>query len=115
LADDAEALGPVADARRERAFDALGLSDEVVAFDDLEDLERRGRRDRIAAEGAADAPRLHGIHDLGASRDGSERHPARDALGARDEIRNDPVVLRSEEHTSELQSRENLVCRLLLE
>src|SRR5690606_39557192 len=26
-----------------------------------------------------------------------------------------PVELRSEEHTSELQSRENLVCRLLLE
>src|SRR5690606_40342365 len=25
------------------------------------------------------------------------------------------VILRSEEHTSELQSRENLVCRLLLE
>src|SRR5690606_41845169 len=27
----------------------------------------------------------------------------------------DAVALRSEEHTSELQSRENLVCRLLLE
>src|SRR5690606_39410449 len=27
----------------------------------------------------------------------------------------DGVVIRSEEHTSELQSRENLVCRLLLE
>src|SRR5690606_40173553 len=27
----------------------------------------------------------------------------------------DPTVGRSEEHTSELQSRENLVCRLLLE
>src|SRR5690606_41152080 len=26
-----------------------------------------------------------------------------------------PFLLRSEEHTSELQSRENLVCRLLLE
>src|SRR5690606_16508986 len=26
-----------------------------------------------------------------------------------------PYVIRSEEHTSELQSRENLVCRLLLE
>src|SRR5690606_40889118 len=26
-----------------------------------------------------------------------------------------PYVVRSEEHTSELQSRENLVCRLLLE
>src|SRR5690606_39753277 len=29
--------------------------------------------------------------------------------------RSRPDVLRSEEHTSELQSRENLVCRLLLE
>src|SRR5207302_8432285 len=28
---------------------------------------------------------------------------------------NAPVIGRSEEHTSELQSRENLVCRLLLE
>src|SRR5690606_40261951 len=27
----------------------------------------------------------------------------------------DALILRSEEHTSELQSRENLVCRLLLE
>src|SRR5690625_6652774 len=27
----------------------------------------------------------------------------------------DPIVLRSEEHTSELQSRGHLVCRLLLE
>src|SRR5690606_40061328 len=27
----------------------------------------------------------------------------------------DPTAFRSEEHTSELQSRENLVCRLLLE
>src|SRR5436309_5530475 len=26
-----------------------------------------------------------------------------------------PTIVRSEEHTSELQSRENLVCRLLLE
>src|SRR5690606_39843292 len=32
------------------------------------------------------------------------------------EFNQDPVqVIRSEEHTSELQSRENLVCRLLLE
>src|SRR5207302_10030400 len=29
--------------------------------------------------------------------------------------RNPGCILRSEEHTSELQSRENLVCRLLLE
>src|SRR5690606_42121956 len=30
------------------------------------------------------------------------------------ELRGETVELRSEEHTSELQSRENLVCRLLL-
>src|SRR5690606_41225839 len=32
-----------------------------------------------------------------------------------DTFKNVHVVFRSEEHTSELQSRENLVCRLLLE
>src|SRR5690606_41447141 len=31
------------------------------------------------------------------------------------EVGLNPAMLRSEEHTSELQSRENLVCRLLLE
>src|SRR5690606_23341032 len=30
-------------------------------------------------------------------------------------IATEPIIERSEEHTSELQSRENLVCRLLLE
>src|SRR5436309_4824050 len=34
---------------------------------------------------------------------------------ARRALRAGHVVVRSEEHTSELQSRENLVCRLLLE
>src|SRR3712207_8919839 len=30
-------------------------------------------------------------------------------------VRNDSIIYRSEEHTSELQSRQYLVCRLLLE
>src|SRR5690606_41769479 len=39
-----------------------------------------------------------------------------DDAGEGDRVDNPPeAVLRSEEHTSELQSRENLVCRLLLE
>src|SRR3712207_9023913 len=44
-----------------------------------------------------------------------ERHPTRqDRVGpGRHEV--DGVVVRSEEHTSELQSRQYLVCRLLLE
>src|SRR5690606_40743785 len=43
-------------------------------------------------------------------------HTAAD-LGAKDDPAGLPAVFqsRSEEHTSELQSRENLVCRLLLE
>src|SRR3712207_7318978 len=32
-----------------------------------------------------------------------------------EEVRRHPVLFRSEEHTSELQSRQYLVCRLLLE
>src|SRR2546427_4673515 len=43
-------------------------------------------------------------------RAGRERHL--DALG---DARAEQGVLRSEEHTSELQSQSNLVCRLLLE
>src|SRR5690606_39865306 len=42
-----------------------------------------------------------------------ERPLLRDAL--REIAEEHPDLLRSEEHTSELQSRENLVCRLLLE
>src|SRR3712207_8993643 len=40
---------------------------------------------------------------------GVGRHPGEVELGA------DEVLARSEEHTSELQSRQYLVCRLLLE
>src|SRR5207247_9451292 len=41
------------------------------------------------------------------------QHDHVDALERRE--RDDVIVLRSEEHTSELQSRVDLVCRLLLE
>src|SRR5436309_8612701 len=37
------------------------------------------------------------------------------AMEAQDDRRRTATLSRSEEHTSELQSRENLVCRLLLE
>src|SRR6266480_5560637 len=39
----------------------------------------------------------------------------RDLLGRPHQTRLQPAVRRSEEHTSELQSHVNLVCRLLLE
>src|SRR3712207_8786154 len=43
-----------------------------------------------------------------------QRHP-RPAVGLHLQLRRHVLVGRSEEHTSELQSRQYLVCRLLLE
>src|SRR5207302_8338879 len=48
------------------------------------------------------------LEQVVAAPDGPRRQPAHDDAS-------EPGELRSEEHTSELQSRENLVCRLLLE
>src|SRR5947209_9760893 len=50
-------------------------------------------------------------HYLVVNADESEPGTCKD----RDIMRHDPHLLRSEEHTSELQSRQYLVCRLLLE
>src|SRR5690606_41305087 len=47
------------------------------------------------------------VSALDRARDRARRNPPREQLAQR--------RIRSEEHTSELQSRENLVCRLLLE
>src|SRR5690606_41004756 len=47
--------------------------------------------------------------------DGAVNIPLDQVQSRVDEFRGKPSVVRSEEHTSELQSRENLVCRLLLE
>src|SRR5437660_6676112 len=51
----------------------------------------------------------------GRSRRARERHPASRARPARSDRRRPSCGPRSEEHTSELQSRGHLVCRLLLE
>src|SRR3712207_7177890 len=71
--------------------------------------------DRLIPDGAAEAGRLlllttADTEILAAAR-ASERLPE----GFPKLLCANPVVLRSEEHTSELQSRQYLVCRLLLE
>src|SRR3712207_7634973 len=63
------------------------------------------------ATGAA-AHRHH--HHLSRLAD-ADRRPARLVLPAGEPRGDDRLVDRSEEHTSELQSRQYLVCRLLLE
>src|SRR3712207_7064227 len=63
--------------------------------------------------------RRHGpdpdLEDLGATGDIGVRHHLEHAAGEGFDIGVVAVVERSEEHTSELQSRQYLVCRLLLE
>src|SRR5690606_40028419 len=53
-----------------------------------------------------------GAHDPRHPQGSAGRPRVRDGQGVLEQLRRVP---RSEEHTSELQSRENLVCRLLLE
>src|SRR5690606_40152151 len=85
------------------------------------DLARRGlplALPRLAVGlRAVRPPRLPGGE---AGVDGVDRGPlapvvAQAPLGDHGDVAPHLLVARSEEHTSELQSRENLVCRLLLE
>src|SRR3989442_8599678 len=64
------------------------------------------RRARVAATTASTQDYLAAIYDLGGS--------GKPVIGAR-LAKHMSVSARSEEHTSELQSRPHLVCRLLLE
>src|SRR5690606_41889825 len=53
-------------------------------------------------------------HKRDSSREESRDAPFQTGMLSRFSSLGHPGILRSEEHTSELQSRENLVCRLLL-
>src|SRR3712207_7540376 len=71
------------------------------------DLEALGRLGVVLADPCADArDQLLGLERLDDVVVGARLQPEHDV---------DRVALRSEEHTSELQSRQYLVCRLLLE
>src|SRR3712207_7196841 len=73
-------------------------------------LFRSAGRTRVGRE---DRPHRAGLGGGGHAADGAVRD---DQLRpARDSRRHERLRLRSEEHTSELQSRQYLVCRLLLE
>src|SRR3712207_7852641 len=63
------------------------------------------------SDGGGALPQLHCESTTPNSRP-SHAHEAKTSRGVRDSLL---AALRSEEHTSELQSRQYLVCRLLLE
>src|SRR5690606_144485 len=71
------------------------------------------RLEELLAERFAGWPVLRIDRGTTARRDGLQKLLAE--LGDKPGILVGTQILRSEEHTSELQSRENLVCRLLLE
>src|SRR5207249_11781691 len=76
-----------------------------------------GRRTLIVPPGCPDDDRAAGSHDRAdVCRRGTGHGEFDGDVGAAQRIGPDPrLCLRSEEHTSELQSRFDLVCRLLLE
>src|SRR5712691_4499160 len=76
----------------------------------------RGRGADRRREDDADASAVQAVPGPGALRDRRGEPVPRELLPGPAEVRlPDPALLRSEEHTSELQSQSNLVCRLLLE
>src|SRR5207302_3569142 len=112
--------------RRRHTRFSRDWSSDVCSSDLIQNLVDEIEEMPSALENVADALALVGaqrvhLHQLGKPKDGIQRgpqfvaHPGEEfALGpVRHELRT--PLNRSEEHTSELQSRENLVCRLLLE
>src|SRR5690606_9302960 len=88
-------IDPVADARR-----PCGSANRLARRHALQyRVDRREQEERLARAL---------LSEPGEAR--KRRHPPRADIRVRRH-----TVVRSEEHTSELQSRENLVCRLLLE
>src|SRR5690606_40264017 len=95
------------------AIYTLSLHDALPIFDRL---QREDARVRSGADLVADSRGVEAVaHEVVLGR-GVELDRAVGAVvvGRHQALRRDEAR-RSEEHTSELQSRENLVCRLLLE
>src|SRR5690606_40357894 len=86
-------------------FRSVALSEEHVVVPAKLDLRPVRRVEEHAVT------QLHLAHVLADGHDASPREPL--AHGSRRGDHDASARARSEEHTSELQSRENLVCRLL--
>src|SRR5690606_40442844 len=91
--------------------DTLSLHDALPIYEaGLSAKERRPVRCGRGADGI-----LRPVRRARRRRAAGGHHRARRPGASVDALLDEPAVQRSEEHTSELQSRENLVCRLLLE
>src|SRR5215475_1385970 len=99
-------------ARRQQAYSRLARDRQRADVHSEHRLPMAGDSERPAA--ALDPARLLRSVELGRH---SRSHPSRSLcrMPRKSRARGLSHRRRSEEHTSELQSRENLVCRLLLE
>src|SRR5690606_41594742 len=89
----------------------LSLHDALPIYAAARPAQRRTHGDLAAPASPAREQQVREVR----ARDQQHQTDGREQREQREPHRPDDAVLRSEEHTSELQSRENLVCRLLLE
>ena len=96
-----------------------GIASANYAVEDCDFLITIGARfdDRVAAVPARFAPKARNIaqFDIDIAEIGKVKRVNWHHIGMLARDLDDLLAYRSEEHTSELQSRRNLVCRLLLE
>ena len=82
---------------------------EIISIDDLHDeVQKMGGNNLILDVRSAEEYSAGHI-------EGSQNTPHEEVSGIAEDLKGYDKVYRSEEHTSEFQSRTNLVCRLLLE
>src|SRR5690606_40568702 len=96
-------------------FCTLSLHD-ALPISALHPRYSRAQRDRVMEEllpRTTELARLARSYDIGLNIDAEEADRLEISLDILEALCFDPGLSRSEEHTSELQSRENLVCRLL--
>ncbi len=77
----------------QRLAERLGPSDQVVVGDDPQHGQRRRRAHRVAAEGAAVQARSQQLRGRAGREARADRQAATEALGQRDDIGSDAVVL----------------------
>ena len=70
---------------------------QVLVDEHVHRGQRRGAGDGVAAVGAAQPARVHGVHELGAADDRGQRHAVGQALGHGDEVGPDALVVEGEQ------------------
>jgi DNA-binding CsgD family transcriptional regulator len=96
IRDDRERGGQLAQPGEHDLADPAGPARQVLGLHRLERAERGRAGDRVAAVGAAETTRVHGVHDLLTAGDRRERQATGDALRGGDQVGHDTLVVAGE-------------------